>query len=459
MQLAQLPQVGGGAMNTSETILDRQPPCELEAERSVIGSILLLPDAIDDVSGIVDGSDFYDPANGALYEAIASRHRDGKKVDPTLLASELRKAGKLDAIGGTAYLAECFTGVATARNAKHYADLVRQSSDRRRFLSASQDMLAGGFDTSQSTDELVAAAEKSIVGIRDRTIRSEAKPMFAVMTALQDELEETETPPGVPTGLVDLDSVIGGVVPGHMLVLAARPSMGKTSLAINIADNVASTGRGVLVASMEMSASEVGLRLACARGQVDMRKVNQRTINTSEQHKLSTAMSATSQLPIWIDDEATRSPTAIASQLRRISRNNDIDLVIIDYLQLMRGDGKFDSRQVEVADLSRRLKALAREHNVAVLCLSQLNRQVEQRANKRPTLADLRESGAIELDADIVMFVHRPSFYETNEERRREAENEATLIVAKNRHGPTADVELSWYGKFTQFRDKATDDF
>jgi replicative DNA helicase len=440
-------------------ILDRQPPHNLEAERGVLGSILLLPDVCDEVALILRATDFYDDANGRLYTHLVALRDLGRRIDATLLVERLRSAGDFELVGGAAYLAEVLRSVPHAANAAHYARIVRDKSTLRSLIHTSTDILREVYDESIEPREMLNRAEEKIFSIlgdegtnQTTTIRD---VMLKAMERIDHRMQHDHATGGIETGFTDLDTLTGGLHDSELIILAARPSMGKTALALNIAEHVSMQGSTTLFVSLEMASLELADRLLCSAARVNGHRLRNGTISNDDRKKLVEKAGDLSQAPLFIEDSPSRNMTEIAAIARRLKRQHKLGLIVIDYLQLIEPDNARDPRQEQVARIARRLKGMARELHVPLLCLAQLNRQAEAAKENRPRLSHLRESGAIEQDADVVMFVHRDEYYESNEEDRARVAGEADIIVAKQRNGPIGDIKLVWRSEFTRFENKA----
>ncbi len=444
-------------------VLDRLPPQNLEAEKSVLGCMLLDSLISDDVIMILRDEDFYSDANGKLFAQMVAMHNEGLKIDPTLLIERMKTSGELEAIGGMAYLGEVAQSVAVPAHAEHYAEIVRDKSTLRGLIHASSEIIHDAYDSTQEPVELVGQAEQKIFAIHDLRSGGTVAGIHDVLMEtfeLIDRRVEHGGATGVPTGLHDLDNLTGGLHGSELVILAARPSMGKTALALNIAENVVIDANiPTLFVSLEMARHELAQRLLSSQGRIDGTKFRSGIMSKEDRQKLVEASAKLSEAPLFIDDSPTRSMSEIAAEARRLKRKHSLGLIVIDYLQLIQPENPRDPRQEQVAKIARRLKGLARELTVPVLCLAQLNRQVEAGAGKeshRPRLSHLRESGAIEQDADVVMFIHREEYYHTKEDAQRDGiAGEADLIIAKQRNGPTGDVKLAWFHRFTRFENLA----
>ncbi|MGO8752147.1 MAG: replicative DNA helicase [Thermoguttaceae bacterium] len=441
-------------------ILDRLPPHNLDAERGVLGSILLDPHLCDDVVLIIRPDDFYADAHRKLFGHMVAMHDEGRRIDETLLVERLKTAADLEAVGGKAYLAEIVQSVPVAAHAVYYARIVREKGTLRELIHASTEILRDAYDPTLESREMLAQAEEKIFAIHDGRSSDQVSSIHEVLLqafAQIDQRLEHGGPTGVPSGFADLDALTGGFHDSELIILAARPSMGKTALALNIADHVAlKSDVSTLLVSLEMSRLELAQRMLCARGKINGRKFRNGFLSAEEKKKLVETSSILSKAPLFIDDTPSRTITEIAACARRLKRKANLGMVVIDYLQLIEPDNAKDPRQEQVAKIARRLKGMARELQLPVFCLAQLNRQAEAAKDNRPKLSHLRESGAIEQDADVVMFIHREEFGLSREEaQERELMGKADLIIAKQRNGPVGDVKLLWREDFTCFENLA----
>ncbi len=450
-------------------ILDRVRPQSLEAERGVLGSLLHDPQLCDEVALLLRADDFYADANQRLYRHLFALHDEGKRIDITLLIERLKKSGEYEAIGGGAYVAEVMQSVPYAHNAPHYAEIVRNKASVRELIHAAEEILRDAWDASYEPKELLSQAEERIFSVHDRRSNDRITHIQDLLIEAFDRIDARlarGTGDAVPTHFTDLDQLTGGLHPSEFVVLAARPSMGKTALATNIAENVAILSRiPVLFVSLEMSRLELAQRLLCSQGSIDGSKFRSGFISAPEREQLLEASGRLSQSPLFIDDTPSRTVTEIAACARRLKRKEKLGLVVVDYLQLIQPDDPRDPRQEQVAKMARRLKALARELQIPIMVLAQLNRQVEAsgREEHRPRLSHLRESGAIEQDADVVMFVHREEYYHTAEKAEElGVKGLGHVILAKQRNGPTGDVKLQWssaHTRFSNFSEKPYEEF
>ncbi len=439
--------------------IDRMPPNNLEAERGVIGAILLDPRLCDDVAVIVRPNDFYLDQNRRIYRRLLEMNANSSGIDLTLLVEQLRTSGELVEVGGEAYLAELMQSVQVTAHAVYYAKIVQQNSIRRQLIATCESVLNDAYAPEIQPKELVAQAEEKIFAINDDRGANQLQSMHDLMQDVFHLIDARAAGDmdGVSTGFNDLDQMLGGLHGSELVILAARPSMGKTALATNIADYVAVESKEpVLFFSLEMAKTELALRMLCARGRISGEHLRG-ALSQKDQRNFNMAANALSEAPLYIDDTSSRTVTEIGAVARRLKRQSGLGLIVIDYLGLIEPDNSLDSRQEQVAKIARRLKGLARELNVPVLCLSQLNRMTEMTKDNRPRLSHLRESGAIEQDADVVMFVHREEYYHTKEEaEEKNLKGLAEVIVAKQRNGPVGTVKLAWLSKYTLFCNLST---
>jgi replicative DNA helicase len=450
-----------------ESMLMRPMPSSIEAEVAVLGSIFLLPDVLDNVIQILRADDFYDDANRLMFEAILDTQAEGKKVDPVIIREKLKAKSKYDAIGGAGYFAKVVTSVNNAAHAEYYAEIVRSKATLRKLIVASTDILSTAYEPDVVPKDALSQAEQQIFNILDNRSSSTLKSMKDILDAFVDRLDArlqgVRLEGFVESGFSRMDEMTGGFRENELLILAARPSMGKTAFAMNVAANVAiRQNQPTLFISLEMGSNELIDRLICSEARVNGHQLRNGSLSKAEQTKLSRTAGQIANAPFFVDDAPSRSVSEIAAAGRRVKRqcDNKLGLIVIDYLQLVEPDNPNDPRQEQVAKIARRLKGMARELKVPILCLAQLNRQAEDSRDHRPKLSHLRESGAIEQDADIVMFVHREEYYRKGDpEALAELKGQAVIIIEKQRNGPTGDVELVWQADFTRFEDKAPERF
>ncbi|MFF7447625.1 MULTISPECIES: replicative DNA helicase [unclassified Streptomyces] len=441
---------GGG------TSFERVPPQDLDAEQSVLGGMLLSKDAIADVVEVIKGHDFYKPAHETIFQAILDVYAKGEPADPITIAAELTKRGEINKVGGASYLHTLVQTVPTAANAEYYAEIVHERAVLRRLVEAGTRITQMGYAADDDVDEIVNRAQAEIYAVTEQRTSEDYLPLGDIMEGALDEIEaigsRTGEMTGVPTGFTDLDSLTNGLHPGQMIVIAARPAMGKSTLALDFA-RAASIKNNLpsVIFSLEMGRNEIAMRLLSAEARVALHHMRSGTMTDDDWTRLARRMPEVSAAPLYIDDSPNLSMMEIRAKCRRLKQRNDIKLVIIDYLQLMQSGKRSESRQQEVSDMSRNLKLLAKELEVPVIALSQLNRGPEQRTDKKPQVSDLRESGSIEQDADMVILLHREDAYEKESPRAGEAD----IIVGKHRNGPTATITVAFQGHYSRFVDMA----
>jgi replicative DNA helicase len=429
------------------------PPQNIEAEQSVLGSLLLDKDALLKVADFLRPDDFYRDDHKVIFEAILKLFEKRKPIDVLTLTDILEKEKKLREVGGASYLTTLVNSVPTAANVMTYAQIIQQKATLRRLISAATTIAELGYDEEAEMETLLDKAESSLFAVSQKYIKQYFTPIKDILAESFDRIDklhkEKGTLRGVPTGFRDLDNLLAGMQRSDLIILAARPSIGKSSLALNFVDHVACEAKmPVGIFSLEMSKDQVIDRLLCLRGAVDSWKLRTGNLDDEDFGKLNYAMGVLSEAPIFIDDTPIINSMEIRTKARRLQAEQGLGLVVVDYLQLMQGARPSpDSRVQEVSEISRNLKGLARELNVPVLALSQLSRAVEHRDNKRPMLADLRESGSIEQDADVVMFIYREDYYDQQTEHK----NIAEILIRKHRNGPTGDIELYWKPEYMKF--------
>ena len=429
-------------------------PCHPESERSVLGAMLRSREAALLAIETLQPDDFYDPANREVYSAMQTISSASRPIDLVTLDEDLTRRGKLDTIGGAAYLVELSRCVPSAVNAQAYIRIVDEKSTLRKLIRASEAIIKACYAGEEETQDILELAEKQIYDI---TMRKGGEELVAIQPILLKTFEKIELlvknhgrVDGVESGYTELDELLTGFHPGEMILIAGRPAMGKTSIGMNFVENAAiRCGKKAAVFSLEMPAEQLAMRMLCTEARVDMQRVRRGQIDDDEWEKLCDAMISIGQSAIFVDATPGISVSQIRSKARRLQLERGLDIILIDYLSLMTGVGSFGSRQEEVAQISRSLKALAIELGVPVLALQQLSRAPAGRSNHRPLLSDIRESGAIEQDADVVMFIHREDYYEPETAEK----NIAELIVAKQRNGSLGTVKLGWKGEYTWFMD------
>jgi replicative DNA helicase len=444
------------------------PPQNVEAEQSVLGAILLDNQALFKTLEILDPDEFYRPAHARIFKAIVELSEQNQVIDLVTLTDHLRRSEALDASGGSMYLSDLAQSVTTAAGVTYHAKLIHETAVCRSLINAATEIVSRGYEGTRRVDELLDFAERSIFGIAERRIKRLFSPMQEIVTKTLAHIDQLynrkEKITGIPTGFKDLDERTAGLQASDLIIIAGRPSMGKTSLALGMALNAAlnrSHPYTVAIFSLEMSKEQLCMRLLSAAGSLNMHSVRTGHLAGNEWGQLAQTASALHESKIYIDDTPAITVLEMGAKIRRLRAEHGLDLVIVDYLQLMSGSGDAENRQQEISEISRSLKSLAKELNIPVLALSQLSRAVENRPSKRPLLADLRESGAIEQDADLVMMIYRSEMYaeldETDE--NRDEEHVAEILIAKHRNGPTGSIKLTFlpeYAKFGNYQNPAS---
>ncbi len=434
----------------------RVPPHSLEAEAGVLGAILLNNDVLPQVAEVLDRDDFYRSGHRVLYDAMLELSEDGSPIDLVTASEALRQRGLLEKAGGAAYLAGLTDRVPSAENAEHYARIVRERAILRKLIWVTTEIASEGYQVDADVEAYLDKAEQALFEVTQRKIRPSFSRLKDILrdafTKIEELYERKELVTGVSTGFHELDQVTAGLQPSDLIIVAGRPGMGKTSFVLNVAQHAA-IGGGVPVAffSLEMSKEQLVMRLLCAEARVDSHRLRRGMLKDSDWPKLTRAAGALAEAPIYIDDTPGLTTLELRAKARRLKSEAGLGLVVVDYLQLMRARGRFDLREQEISEISRSLKGLAKELDVPVVALSQLNRGVESRTDKRPLLSDLRESGAIEQDSDVILFIYRDEVYNKESQDQGMAE----LIVGKQRHGPTATVKLAFISEFTAFENLA----
>jgi len=433
-------------------MVERLPPQNIEAEQSVLGSLLIDSEAVVRVASFLRPEDFYRRAHSLIYQAILDLHERREPADFVTLCDELERRGQLEEVGGAAYITSLINAVPTALHVEHYARIVERTAILRRLLSAATEIASLAYEEAKDVDEVVDRAEQIIFGVSQRRLRRDLMPIKQVLEEYFERIDYLHRHKGqfigVPTGFSQLDKLLGGLQRSDLIVVAGRPGMGKSSLALSIAHNAAKRfGQRVAIFSLEMSAEQVVQRLVAAETGIEIQRLRLGDIRDEEWPRFVQATGILSDTMIFIDDTPAISAMELRTKARRLHAEHGLDLIIVDYLQLMRGDSRSENRVQEISYISGSLKALARELNVPVLALSQLSRAVEQRQDKRPILSDLRESGSIEQDSDVVMFIYREEMYNPDTEKQ----NIADIIVAKHRNGPTGQVPLYFRKEVAQF--------
>lgn len=432
------------------------PPQNLDAEASLLGAILIDSDSIVKIADIITADDFYDFKNGLIYEAIKQLYESHHPIDVLTAADQLRSAGNLETVGGASYLAELTNYVPTAAHVEQYANLVSQKALRRRLIKASQEITSLGFDEAKSLQELIESAELKLFEVSQKHIKQDIVSLETILSESFDRLDELHKDKGkirgVPTGFRDLDNILAGLQRSDLFILAARPSMGKTALALNLAHNVATkANEAVLLFSLEMSKEQLVDRMLAMESGVDAWALRTGNLSDQDFERIGQAMGTLSEARIYIDDTPGITVGDLRTKARREMHQHPLGLIIVDYLQLMSGGARFSgdgNRVQEISEISRGLKGIARELNVPLIALSQLSRSVESRSPQIPQLSDLRESGSIEQDADVVAFIYREDYYNKESERQ----NITDIFIKKHRNGPTGGVELFFEKEKQRFR-------
>jgi replicative DNA helicase len=436
------------------------PPQSVEAEAALISAVLLDSSTLLDIIDILNPEDFYKTAHQQIFEAIIDLFNANEPIDLISLSNRLKERGDIEKIGGAAYLAELLETVPMAVNAEHYSRIVYGKACLRRLIEKSNAIAQLCFEDRGDVDEVIDFAESAIFEVSERKIKPAFSHIGRIIETNIDALEERQGNKalitGVSTGYSELDHKTSGLQPSDLIILAARPSMGKTAFAMNIARNAAvDSGVAVAVFSLEMSKEQLSLRMLSSEARIDSSRMRSGFITPEEWNRITDGAGRLSEAPVYIDDTANLSVVEIRSKARRLKMNHDIGLVVIDYLQLMKSRGRLERRELEISEISRSLKGLAKELSLPVLALSQLNRMLEQRADKRPVLSDLRESGSLEQDADVVAFIYRDEVY--NKDENNPNRGKAEIIISKQRNGPIGVVNLAFLNAYTRFETLAAD--
>lgn len=438
------------------TKLGTIPPQNLEAEASLLGAILIDADAIVRIADTVSAADFYDERHRHIYESVQKLYEKHSPIDVLTLSNKLKEDGLLDTVGGAAYLTDLTNYVPTAAHVEHYGEIVAQKAIRRRLIKASQDMVGMGYDETQGVNDLIEQAETELFKVSQQHVKQDISSIEEILAESFDRLDELHKDKGkirgVPTGLRDLDNILAGLQRSDLIIIAARPSMGKTALTLNLAHNIATKSeQPVLLFSLEMSKEQLVDRMLSMESGVDAWNIRTGNLSDADFEKIGQAMGTLSEAPIYIDDSPGITVSDLRTKARREQHQRQLGCIMVDYLQLMSGGARFGgdgNRVQEISEISRGLKAIARELNVPVVALSQLSRSVESRSPQIPQLADLRESGSIEQDADVVAFIYREDYYNPDTDRK----NITDIFIKKHRNGPTGQVELYFDKERQRFR-------
>ena len=440
--------------NTSQNILEKIPPHNIEAEEAVIGSLLIDHEGIIKIADKLKPEDFYKEANNKIYEIILGLFSKHEPIDILSLSNKLEEKSLLDKVGGRSYLVNLANKVPSATNIENYANIVQKKATLRRLINVAGSILELGYDEDKNVEELLDRAEQGLFSVSQQHLKQNFVHVKNVLSGAFDRIDEIhqdgDALRGLTSGFIDIDNLLGGFQKSDLVILAARPSMGKTTFAMNLAENAAMTSdKPALIFSLEMPSEQIMMRMLASLGRIDQTKIRTGQLEDEDWARLSSTMGLLIEKgKMYIDDAAGLTPTEVRSRARRVARDNGgISLIMVDYLQLMRAPQFADNRTLEIAEISRSLKALAKELEVPVIALSQLNRSLEQRADKRPVNSDLRESGSIEQDADLIMFIYRDEVYHDDSEFKGMAE----IIIGKQRNGPIGRVPLTFQGQFSRF--------
>ena len=449
-------RTGVSEMDASDVSSHKLPPQNVEAEQSVLGGILIENDAINKVMEILTPEDFYRDAHRRIYNALINLSTRDEPADLITLTNELRKIDQLDAAGGASYITSLIDSVPTAANIEYYAKIVKEKSILRQLIQTSTEIITESYQDRSDVESFLDEAERSIFQISENRVRPSFYPIRDIVKqsfrTLERLYEKKELVTGVPSGFKELDQMTAGFQPSDLIIVAGRPSMGKTAFCLNVVQYAAIEKRTpVAVFSLEMSKEQLVIRLLCSEAHVEGTKLRTGFLTEGDWPRLTIAAGNLSEAPIFIDDSAALSILELRAKARRLKADRGLGMVIIDYLQLMRGRTRVESRQQEISEISRSLKAVAKELNIPVIAVSQLSRRTEERTGMRPQLSDLRESGAIEQDADLILFLYRDEVYNRAEDNPNRGK--AEMIIGKQRNGPTGKIDLAFLSKFTTFKD------
>ncbi len=453
--------VSKGYASGADPLSLRVPPHSIEAEQSVLGGLMLDNRSWDKVGDKIADKDFYRADHRSIFRVIAGLADSNKPFDVVTLSERLDSLGELESIGGLVYLATLASQTPSSANIDAYADIVRERSVLRQLIAVGTDIANSGYQAEgRSNRELLDKAEQEVFRIADQNLRGRQgfRALTSLLTDVVDRIDrlynEGSLVTGLPTGFDDFDERTSGLQPGDLIIVAGRPSMGKTSFAMNIAEHAAiKAKKTVAIFSMEMPGEMLAMRMVASLGRIPLQKVRTGKLDEEDWPRVTSAVSLLSEAPVYIDDDSSLSPTAIRTRARRIKREHDLGLIVVDYLQLMQIPGSSENRATEISEISRSLKGLAKELKVPVVALSQLNRALEQRPNKRPVMSDLRESGAIEQDADLIVFIYRDEVYNEDSSDKGIAE----IVTGKQRNGPIGTDRLTFLGKYTRFENYISD--
>lgn len=451
-----------GLQAQKDPSFQKLPPQSIEAEESLISAVLLDNNTLLDILEVLSADDFYKSAHQKIFSAVTELFSEGEPVDLVTLAEHLKKHNQLESVGGAVYLAKIVDTAPVPANAKHYAKIIHDKATLRRMITTANDIVHRCYEQTGDIDEVIDHAESSLLAIAEQKIKQAFFPISKIIEANIDALEERQgnksLMSGVPSGFKKLDEMTAGFQKSDLIILAARPGMGKTALALNLARYAAVEGEiPVAVFSLEMSKEQLSMRLLCSEARIDSARVRDGFFNDDDWYRLTNAAGVLSGAPIFIDDSPDLSTLDVKTKARRLKREKNLGMILIDYMQLMRPGKSMERRELEISEMSRTMKALAKELDIPVIALSQLNRRLEERSDKRPQLSDLRESGALEQDADLVMFIYRDEVYNADENNPNK--NLAELHLAKQRNGPTGTCPLVFKGEYTRFENMAYGDY
>jgi replicative DNA helicase len=443
-------------MNEADFSSHKLPPQHIEAEQSVLGGILIENEAINRVTEILDADDFYRDTHRKIFNALINLSERDEPADLITLTNELQKIDQLDSIGGASYLASLIDSVPTAANIQYYARIVKEKAILRKLIQTSTEIITQSYEDRGDVEVFLDEAERAIFEISERRVRPSFYPIKDIVKdsfkILERLYEKKELITGVPSGFKEIDRLTAGFQPSDLIIIAGRPSMGKTAFCLNLAQYAAIEKKvPIAIFSLEMSKEQLGIRMLCSEAHVEGTRLRTGYLNESDWPKLTIAAGNLSEAPIYIDDTAALSVLELRAKARRLKSDHGLGMLIIDYLQLMKGRARVESRQQEISEISRSLKALAKELNIPVIAVSQLSRKTEERTGNRPQLSDLRESGAIEQDADLILFIYRDEVYNRSEDNPNRGK--AEVIIGKQRNGPIGKIDLAFFDKFTTFKD------
>jgi replicative DNA helicase len=443
-------------MNEADFSSHKLPPQHIEAEQSVLGGILIENEAINRVTEILDAEDFYRDAHRKIFNALINLSERDEPADLITLTNELRKIDQIDSIGGASYLASLIDSVPTAANIEYYAKIVKEKAILRKLIQTSTEIITQSYEDRGDVEGFLDEAERAIFDISEKRVRPSFYSIREIVkesfTTIERLFKKKELVTGVPSGFKELDRMTAGFQPSDLVIIAGRPSMGKTAFCLDVAEYAAIDNKiPVAIFSLEMSKEQLVIRMLCSQAHVEGTRLRTGYLNESDWPKLTIAAGNLSEAPIYIDDTAALSALELRAKARRLKADRGLGMVIVDYLQLMKGRARVESRQQEISEISRSLKALAKELNIPVIAVSQLSRKTEERTGNRPQLSDLRESGAIEQDADLILFIYRDEVYNRSEDNPNRGK--AEVIIGKQRNGPIGKIDLAFLDKFTTFKD------